>query len=90
MEEQRKVVSMKYHHIDNGGVSVKVIEISNPVIEISNPNGNDVPFSTYEVHITCDYFGYPSITSVVYLGEKVQILNTFIDALLEAKYKISA
>ncbi len=83
MEEQRKIVSTKYHHIDNGGISLKVIEII-------NPNGNDTPFSTFEIHITCDYFGYPSITSVVSLGEKVEILDTLIDALSEAKYKIAA
>lgn len=67
-----------YHHIDNGGVSIK--------IETQGENNN-----TSSITFDTTYYGYPSIASTIYLSsDSLEILEMYRNTITQhiAKMKI--
>lgn len=55
---QKLKVASYYKHIDNGGLYIDVTK------EVFN-NDPESPFELYTIEFSSDYFGYPSVKSVI-------------------------
>ena len=68
------IVTNKHHHIDNGGPSIELT---------TDENGYTC------VEFEADYYGLPSVSSKIYVGDDINILLMFKRAIEEHIAKIN-